>query len=147
MPKLLLFPDPLLSKRAEPIQEISEETHKLVKNILQVMEEHGAIGLSACHIGVFQRLLIVYEKVYINPKLSSPSKEKEVMEEGSISLPGIRVPIERPKSITVEAQNLDGETFTETLEGLPARILMHENDQLNGLFFLLRLPKEKRVQQ
>ncbi len=141
---LLLYPDPLLNKRAEPVTTFDEKLISIIEAIKATMKEHNAIGLSAAHLGISQRILLVYNDIYINPKLSDPSSDKVFGEEGSISLPGVLAPIERPTAITVTAQDIRGKTFTKRLHDLEARILMHENDQLNGLFFLSRAPRHLR---
>ena len=142
--KLVLYPDPRLRQRAEPVTAFERDLLETIKAIKQAMVEHGAIGLSASHLGIPQRIVLVGDEPYINPELSDPSEETAFGEEGSISLPGIRTQIERPIAITVTAQDIHGQSFTRRLENMDARILMHENDQLNGVFFLDRAPRRER---
>lgn len=147
---LRLFGDPIFRQRAEPVGEIERGVRGVVEQIIAAMEEHGAIGLSAVHVGHLMRIVVIRLQpgdtpaVYINPTLSDPSPEREMGEEGSISWPGVRAPVERPLAITVEAQDLQGNTTTRRLQGLEARVLMHENDQLNGVMFIDRVKGRAR---
>lgn len=85
-------------------------------------------------------------KVYINPVLVEPTSRKVQAEEGCMSLPGIRVSVERPEGITVKAYNLDGIECIEVFEGWEARMMMHENDHLNGVLAIDRTTdREKKL--
>jgi peptide deformylase len=64
------------------------------------------------------------------------------MNEGCLSIPGVRADVERPKSLTVEALGIDGKPFKRVFNNLPARIIMHENDHLNGVLFIDRLSQK-----
>jgi peptide deformylase len=84
-------------------------------------------------------------QVFINPKILSVSKETEFDDEGCMSLPGLRVAVERPVKIKIEATDLSGETFVEEVEGINARVRLHENDHLNGVLTVDRTtPQEKK---
>ena len=83
-------------------------------------------------------------EVYINPKLSNPSKNKETMQEGCLSVPQIHEEVERPISIDIEALDLNGNQIKTTVTGFKARELMHENDHLNGVLFIDRLSPRLR---
>jgi peptide deformylase len=147
---LKYFGDPIFRQRAEPVGKTDDAVRLVVDEIVAAMDEHGAIGLSAVHVGHLLRIVVIRLQpsdpieVYINPVLSDPSPERETGEEGSISWSGVRAPVERPRAITVTAQDLTGNTFTRRLEGLHARVLMHENDQLNGVMFVDRVKGEAR---
>jgi peptide deformylase len=68
----------------------------------------------------------------INPVIFEESKEMEEMEEGCLSIPGIREPVQRPVSISVEYYDESWNLVEEQLTGLPARIVQHEYDHLDG---------------
>ena len=147
---LRFFGDPIFRQRAEPVGKIDEAIRLIVDEIIAAMDAHGAIGLSAVHVGYLLRIVVIRLEpndspaIYINPILSDPSPEREVGEEGSISWPGVRAPVERPVAITVESQDLNGKTVKRRLENLEARVLMHENDQLNGVMFIDRVRGKAR---
>jgi peptide deformylase len=64
-----------------------------------------------------------------------------------LSLPGLRLEIDRPEKITIEAMDLEGNLFTEEVEGYNARVRMHENDHINGVLFIDRIdaPARKKI--
>jgi peptide deformylase len=162
--KLVYWDNPWLRKKAEPHTEITEEVRKFVKEMIHRMisgdfatKTSFAIGLAATQIQSSYRLFVVCPflgedskekwgppKVFINPKLIDPSDEMEIDDEGCLSFPQFYVPIARPVSITVEAQDLEGNVFKERIHGYYARQVMHENDHLNGVVFIDRLSKNIR---
>jgi peptide deformylase len=156
---LRYFGDPILRKRAKEIEQIDDEIVKLVHDMEKAMVHYRGIGLAAPQVGHAIRLFIFRIdqededgkvtkgdlRVFINPKLLEPSAKENAMKEGCLSLPGIREEVWRPSEITIEATNLQGETFKERFTGLEARCVMHENDHLNGTLFIDRLPMRARV--
>lgn len=156
--KLRYYGDPVLRKRAEEVEEINDEIREIVAEMWKIFEEHPAIGLAANQVGILKRIFLIREdeylpngevnrgepRVYINPKLSNPSDETWEFNEPCLSLPGIRVPVERPMEITIEAMNEKGETFVENLTEYQARVRMHENDHLNGVLMIDRTSKTVR---
>ena len=81
--------------------------------------------------------------VFINPKLVE-SSGSEIAEEGCLSFPDIHIDVERPFLATVEAQGLDGKTFTVAARGLLARAMQHEIEHLEGRVFIQNLSPLKR---
>ena len=67
--------------------------------------------------------------------------------EGCLSIPGLRGEVFRPDRVTVTAMNLDGQKFSETLEGFPARIVMHETDHLHGILYIDRMEEPRDVKK
>ncbi len=159
--KLTYYGDPILRKKADKVEEIDDALREMVERMKEIMLENRGIGLAAPQANRSLRLFISKVPqpdpedpeqyiegewiVFINPKLSEPSKESWVAEEGCLSIPGVYGRVERPYSITVEWTDLDGNTQKETFSGLQARCIMHENDHINGTLFLDRLEaKEKK---
>ncbi len=70
------------------------------------------------------------ELVLVNPRVVSRSKGQTVFEEGCLSFPAINGDVRRSKEVAIEAQDLAGKKFRLTLDGLPARIFLHEFDHL-----------------
>jgi peptide deformylase len=151
--KLYYYGHPILRKHCEPVTEITDEIRKLAKDMIETMDKRDGIGLAAPQVGYAIRMFVLRNYiftedgqwtlseplVFINPKLSSPSEEKVIDTEGCLSLPGIRLPVERPTKIKVEAMDLNGNIFVEELEGYNARVRMHENDHINGVLFTDRV--------
>lgn len=151
--KLYYYGHPVLRKRCEPIAEITDEIRKLASDMIETMDKNDGIGLAAPQVGHAIRMFVLRNylptengqwtmsepKVYINPKLSSPDQEMVSDTEGCLSLPGLRLDIDRPLKIKVEAMDLEGNIFVEELEGYNARVRMHENDHINGVLFIDRV--------
>ncbi len=157
---LRYYGDPILRKWCEPIGKITQEIRDLAHEMIDFMRrpEHPGIGLAAPQVGHVIRLFVVaidhYEEdgsvvysapyAYINPELFDPSEETGFMDEGCLSIPGFRIAVERPHSITIRALNLDGEEVEERFHDLAARCRMHETDHLNGVLMQDRASKTDR---
>lgn len=102
---------------------------------------YGGIGLSANQLGLNHRAFVVKASPIIacfNPRVVATSSTDVLMEEGCLSYPGLIIKIKRPDSCRVRYVQPNGETITRDLEGLSARIFMHETDHLNGITILDR---------
>ena len=147
---LLLFPDPRLRGRAEPVAAFDAALRALAADIVDTMGREGAIGLTAPHLGVPLRVAVVRAepgaaaRVYVNPVAVEASAELAGHEEGSVSMPGARELVERPARVRVAFRDLDGAACEEAAEGFAAAILQHEIDQLDGVFWTARLSRLKR---
>ena len=85
----------------------------------------------------------------INPKILSKSDETCVMEEGCLSVLGadglpVYSNVRRPASVDVEWTNEHGKTLKANMSGVPARIVQHETDHLDGVLFIDYLSGAKR---
>ncbi len=152
--QLRYYGDPVLRKRAEPVQEITEAEVKLADDMLMTLYDTGnGIGLAATQVGILKRFLIVdigdtdeetFEPLLLfNPEILSYEGES-VAEEGCLSIPDIRADVKRPEKIIVKAMNLKGEEIGIETDGLIARVLQHEIDHLNGTLFIDRISGLKR---
>ena len=157
--KLAYYGNSILRKRAEEIPAVTEEIKQIVQEMDRVMHENNGAGLAAPQVGLSLRLFILRVdipgknedeytpgplEVYINPKISLPSESLHYFNEGCLSIPGIRADVLRPDSVTIEAIDLEGKPFKMECDGLRARIIMHENDHINGMLFIDRLSKQHR---
>ena len=160
MSKLLVrrYEDPVLRKQALPIEAITPEIEKLGRDMVETMILHKGVGLAGPQVGVMLRIFVIQDErvnevgewivsepeIIINPVLSKPSQEKEVMQEGCLSLPGLHVDVVRPRTIHIRYQNVKGEWIEELLTDFRARVMMHENDHLNGVLTIDRMDKKER---
>lgn len=149
---IVLYPDPVLLTPTERVERIDDEITTLVRDMVETMHAAPGIGLAANQVGVSKRVCVVDlsvgEKeedlhVFINPRIVNASGS-DVAEEGCLSFPDIHLDIERPFLATVEAQGLDGKTFTISAQGLLARAMQHEIEHLDGRVFLQNLSPLKR---
>ena len=112
------------------------------------MDQTQAQGLAAAHIGdilpiVALRVAGAVRLLY-NPRVAGVAQEQAAGPEGSVSMPGIEVLVSRPIWADIAYQTETGAGEAERLEGWPARIALHEIDQVNGIFFLDRISRLKR---
>ena len=140
------------------VEEVTDEIRDLVKLMHKKMVEWHGQGLAAPQVGKLLRLFVVcmgdYNElgqyvlgplqVFINPKLSEPSEEEWVYDEGCLSVPKILVPVYRPETVHVEWTDENGEQHSQRFEGHLARCIMHENDHLNGVLHVDRASKRYR---
>ena len=156
---LIFYGNQGLRKRCEEVKEITQEIRDLAQDLIDTVIAKDGAGLAAPQIGVYLRLFVSrYANgadeggwpilcppiIYINPKITLPSKERIIHGEGCLSIPGIYEEVERPFSIEVEALSLEGKIFKERATGWRARNIMHENDHLNGVLFIDRISPKKR---
>jgi peptide deformylase len=118
----------------------------------QVMHEALGIGLAAPQVGVMHRVLVYRVDpdapvaAVINPVIEWASDEREPLDEGCLSLPGVLVEVERPVHVRVRAQDERGEEQVIEASGLEARVLQHEIDHLDGVLILDRTTRDQRKQ-
>src|SRR3989338_10944152 len=112
-PRLAIYPNPLLKKKAKRIQKISSEIIKLVPQMKTTMRKNDGVGLAAPQIGISQQLILVQGpneiRIFLNPKIIRLGRKKIVEEEGCLSLPGVLLKLKRSNEIEVECQTLKGE--------------------------------------
>lgn len=149
---ILTYPQPVLRARAKPIERITDEVRALAGRMLELMHQAPGVGLAAPQVGLSVRLFVANptgqpadDRVFINPVLTGPGRELADMEEGCLSLPLINVQVRRPKAITVQAVDLDGQPFALWSEELPARIWQHETDHLDGILIIDRMSPMDRL--
>jgi len=147
---IVKFPDPRLHVVAEPVTVFDEDLRSLAADLLDTMRAAPGIGITAPHIGVLKRVVVLQlsaadlVRTYVNPKIVWASSERIRHREGSVSMPGMSDEVERYTRVRVTYQDLDGADRTEEAEGLLAVCHQHEIDQLDGLFWIERLSRLKR---
>ncbi|WP_068469189.1 peptide deformylase [Candidatus Protochlamydia phocaeensis] len=155
---LAYFGDSVLRKKTSPVEEIDDTIRQLVADMAETMEANDGCGLAAPQVHQSLSLFItsiphyVDEdtivpgelRVFINPKIVAYSQETWTCQEGCLSIPGLREDVSRPLKVTIQATNLDGVTFTEEFVGFDAHVIMHENDHINGVLYVDRLPPRRK---
>ena len=143
--QVVKYPDPRLRKVCTPVETIDEPLIRLVKRMWQLMLDSRGVGLAAPQVGVTVHLFATSPsfspeelKVYINPRIIEASGTVEE-DEGCLSFPQIFTKIKRNETITVEALDLEGNTFQETCSDLHSRIIQHEIDHLDGRLLIDRM--------
>ena len=116
--------DPVLRSRALPVERFDESLREEVRRMGEVMNDALGIGLAATQVGVMHRVLVYRVEAeaaiaaLVNPVLEWSSEEREPMEEGCLSLPGVLVEVERPVHVLVRAQDERGEAIVIEASGL-----------------------------
>jgi peptide deformylase len=142
--------DPVLRASAVAVERFDERLRAEVRRMGELMRDALGVGLAATQIGVLHRVLVykAYEddpvSALVNPVLEWQSEERESREEGCLSLPGVHVEVERAVRVRVRAQDPYGQELVVEEEGLPARVIQHEIDHLNGMLILDRISREAR---
>jgi len=151
--------NPILRKKCSKIVEITDGILKIAEDLVDTLVAHKGAGIAASHIGHSICMFAVQisdevdkngdasenlvPKVFINPKITNLSKETCSLMEGSLSIPGFREKVIRPKSIDIEALGIDGKMFEEkNLQNWRARCCLHEIDHFDGILFIDRLKDE-----
>jgi peptide deformylase len=149
---ILRYPDPRLKTVATPVTHFDDQLAKLVKNMGETMYAAPGVGLAATQVDVHQRVIVIDvsdEKdnlmVFINPELLEISQECKTYEEGCLSVPGFYENVDRPATVRVKAQNLQGEWFEMDCDELLAVCIQHEMDHLSGKVFVEYLSQLKQT--
>jgi peptide deformylase len=150
---------PVLRAKASavpPSEIASPRIQSLVDDMFETMIEYQGIGLAAPQVHESLRLFVAgvrkgdvvtpmtedVEMPYvtlINPEIVPIGGEPESGWEGCLSIPDIRGKVERPRAIRVRALDRTGRRIEITAEGLPARVIQHEFDHLEGVLFFDRM--------
>jgi peptide deformylase len=137
---IVIHPDPILRQKTVPVTVFGEALSRFINNMYQTKDTVNGVGLAAPQVGRLDAVFVIgvdtHKKAYINPEIMWKSTEIGPYDEGCLSIPNITVLIERPKSIKIKAQDVDGNTFEETLSGLLATVFQHEFDHLNGILIV-----------
>ena len=147
---IVRYPDPRLAIPARPVTEFDGALRELARDLLDTMHAAPGIGITAPHIGVLLRVVVLEldanegARTYVNPEIEWASSETILHREGSVSMPGVNDEVQRHARVRISYQNVDGTTQTEELEDLRAVCHQHEIDQLNGVFWINRLSRLKR---
>jgi len=152
MLKIYTFGEKILTQKSELITDITSDTIKLIEEMYDAMYYNNGIGLAAVQAGQLINLFVVDVPDYgkytmINPKILDKSLEKNIYEEGCLSIPGIGNDVERPAEILVEFTDENGENKKLEASGLLSTCIQHEYDHLEGILFVDRLNPEDRLKK
>jgi len=155
MLQMKLCGDPILRTECTPVENIDDELLRTLDTMVDMMRAQSGVGLAAPQVGITQRFLVMMtpddEKIFkmINPKILSHSEKTVVMEEGCLSVLGgdnlpVYANVTRPESVMVEWTNEKGQQMSAEMSGVPARIVQHETDHLDGKLFIDYLSGARR---
>jgi peptide deformylase len=159
--EIIQIGNPILSRKSKFVVKIeSEETQRVVKNLIDSMRYHNLIGMAASQIGEKLRIFVTevrktkyrnLEKdklrVYINPKIIWSSKKEIVIYEGcgSVAYAKLFAPVKRPEKIVIEAFDENSNKFKLEAGGMLGRVIQHEYDHLDGIEFTEKILDIKMI--
>jgi len=152
--KLRYYGDPILRRETQNIVEFDSDLDRFIQDMFETMRENGGVGLAAPQVGDVRSIIVIDVSeeedeeqsepiVMINPDIQELYGSC-VLEEGCLSIPEVRVEIERPEEIKVKFQNEKGEKKEIQCEGILARIVQHEVDHLRGRLMVDYISSVKR---
>lgn len=156
------YGQPVLRKQAEDIDADYPDLKELIGNMFETLADSEGIGLAAPQIGLAIRLVVIdldvlsddmpeykgFRKAFINPHIIEydDASEKQSMEEGCLSIPGIHESVTRPTRIRVQYMDEEFTQHDEWVEGYLTRVMQHEFDHLDGKMFIDRIsPLRKQL--
>ena len=155
--RILIYPEDCLKQVAEPVTNFEDPALRiLVEDMAETMYDAPGVGLAAPQVGVSLRVAITDVNwktsdtgernytVWINPEFTWKSEEKDVHEEGCLSLPEIYGDVARPNAVRLKWYDLEGKKYEEDFEGFQAVALQHEFDHLDGKVFIDYFSRLKR---
>jgi peptide deformylase len=144
------YGDSVLRMKAREVSAFDDDLRRLIERMTNLMHEARGVGLAATQVGVLRRLFVFQPDpeadpvAIVNPRIVEEGKETSIDEEGCLSLQGVRVPVERRETITLEGQDPNGADVKYDLEGYEARVVQHELDHLDGVLIIDRTDDEHR---
>ena len=157
----------VLRTKATAVDQNDPELKSLISNMWETMYEANGVGLAAPQVGVSKRLFVIdaapfaqdeelspeeakvlegFKKVFINPIMLEEKGSEWEFTEGCLSIPNIREDISRKAQITIQFLDENFNQQTLSLDGLPARVVQHEYDHIEGVLFTDKLsPLKKRL--
>lgn len=150
--RLIYYPDPCLKEICTAVRDPADRAvRRLLERMWELIVRHKGVGLAGPQVGVTARLFVTSPTcqssdlhAYVNPRIISVEGSQDEPE-GCLSFPGIWCPVKRYNIVTIEATGPDGRLVQETAEGLPARIIQHECDHLDGRLLVDRMGSVARL--
>ncbi len=150
------FDHPILRKKLKAVEEINAEIAELAEQMIATMHNADGIGLAANQVGKNVAMTVIdvssYEGfeqqktlVLINPVIEAFSDEEIPMEEGCLSLPDLRADVVRPAQVQVRFYDVEMHEQIIEADRILARVIQHEVDHLNGIYFFERLSAIRRT--
>jgi peptide deformylase len=166
---IYLFGTEVLKKKAKLVESLDDSTVKLIYDMFETMHEANGIGLAANQVGDLRRVITIdisdvtepnaegemedsahptsaalpRTLALINPEIMNEEGAWS-MDEGCLSLPGVRGAVERAEKVCIRFRDGEFKKQELSMDGLLARVVLHEFDHLNGVLFVDRVNKAKR---
>jgi len=145
---IVKYPNSALAQACRSVTQFDAALIAFVEQMTEAMYTFHGVGLAAPQVGVTECITLIDPsagdatnqlQVLINPRVTWRSPEVEMVEEGCLSLPGVRLKVMRARAIDVEYFDLAGAAKNVRFAGLPSQIVQHEVDHINGITVLDRV--------
>jgi len=145
---IIAYGDPILKRVSQEIQKDHPNLKEFIANMFDTMTLAHGVGLAAPQLGKNIRVFVVdgtvldelkdsnFKQAFINARILEQEGQAWEYEEGCLSIPGIREKIMRPAKIKIKYFDEHFVEKIEEFEGIPARIIQHEHDHLDGKLFI-----------
>ncbi len=158
---IITLGDPRLRRKSAPLRRLDSRVAKLAEDMVDTMREANGVGLAAPQVGINERLIVVemptehFEddpqagKLYVvvNPEIVRARGEREVGDEGCLSIPGYVGEVERPTQVTIKGTDVRGNPVRVKAYDYLARIFLHEIDHLDGVLFIDHLSDPSQLRR
>lgn len=147
---IVAYGDPVLKKVGEDIDKNYPGIEQLIEDMYETMYASHGVGLAAPQIGKSIRLFIIdaspfadehpelegYKKTFINAEILDEKGEEWVFNEGCLSIPNVREDVKRHPIVKMKYLDENFNEHVEVFTGIPARIIQHEYDHIDGVLFV-----------
>lgn len=168
IPNMVVHPDPRLYQVADKVEGVDDEIRSDVEKMTAALKQHDGIGLGGPQIGIMKQIAIccidyflkidkeswisdeTLDKEYcvlLNPEVIEVSDEMMTNKEGCLSLPGVYVPISRPKKVKIKFRDMEWKEHMVEVNGFLAANFQHEIDHVNGITLISKLSGLKKAMQ
>jgi len=153
--EIRIYPDDVLTRRAETVDNIDDELRATLDDMAETMYTNNGIGLAGPQVGLSSRMFVVDVPApedggetmgllyVINPAIVK-TDGTVTTSEGCLSFPGVEVDVKRSARVKIEYQDRDGQHRTLEADGLLAVCLQHEFDHLEGTVITDRVGAVRR---
>jgi peptide deformylase len=142
------YGDSVLRMKAREVEAFDDDLGRLVERMTALMHDASGVGLAATQVGVLRRVFVFVDdgvdRVLVNPAITDASNDTEIDEEGCLSLRDVLVPVERPRTVTIEGFDAKGEPVRLGLDPPSSRVVQHELDHLDGVLIIDRTDDASR---
>lgn len=157
---IVAYGDPVLTTKAKAIAQDYPDLQALIAHMFETMYEANGVGLAAPQVGLSIRLFVIdaspfdeekfksEKRVFINPEILEYAGEEWAFNEGCLSIPDVRGDVFRPERIRIRYMDEHFVQQEREFDDLPARIIQHEYDHIEGMLFTEKLaPLRRRMVQ
>lgn len=154
--------NPILKNKNDFVTDLNDpKITQVITDLVDTMHANNLIGMAAPQIGENYQIFVTEPRetetrskdqsdelrIYINPKITMKSLETVQIWEGCgcVANGTLFAPVDRPRTITVEAVEQDGSKFKITADGILGRVIQHEQDHMIGIEFVEKISDYSKI--